>query len=273
MSDASGEAFVAAEAGELPDEGSPVVGGVQLPAGHLLVPAPWSPDDPPADPVAWVTDGEVDDPGRLLAPLRAAFADTGLWPVVLDSFLLDDARPWVTGELCPTCATDPADHDAETVLASSWQAESIYLEPDQVAPFGSAFPGLAPAPDGDFDDAALEDMDEFVHGRVALVPATRPADVLVQLGWTGPLNYYQDVGEVSAVLRSWEDRFGAVVVEVGFAELYVAVRRPPSDEKSALAVAAELFAFCPDSVVQGFGTIAALGDGIEGESGWAFWWD
>lgn len=268
-----GQPFIADTPGELPTEPAPIVGGVQMPPGRLLVPDPWYESDDVSEPVAWMTDEVVDETGRLLEPLREAFAETGLWPVVLAAFMVDESRPWEVGEVCPDCATDPTHHDAQSVLAASWAAESEFLGPDQAAPFGSQFPGLAPASTGELDDDALAEADEYARGLVALVPARRPADVLVQLGWTGPVNYFQDVGALSAVLRSWEDRFGAVVVEIGFAELGIAVRRPPDDEKAATAVAAELFAFCPDIVFQGYESIAALGEGIDGAPGWYFWWD
>lgn len=48
------------------------------------------------------------------------------------------------------------------------------------------------------------------RAHLALVPATRPADTLAVLGWRGTCNYHNDVVGLSAVLRSWEDRFGAV---------------------------------------------------------------
>jgi Domain of unknown function (DUF4253) len=52
-------------------------------------------------------------------------------------------------------------------------------------------------------------------------------------------------------MRSWEDRFGARVIGVGFADLYVSVAAPPATLDEALPVAAEHFAFCPDNIWQG----------------------
>jgi Domain of unknown function (DUF4253) len=48
------------------------------------------------------------------------------------------------------------------------------------------------------------------------VPAARPADVLALVGYNGTANGYSTPEVLSAVLRSWEDRSGAVLVEVGF---------------------------------------------------------
>ena len=55
-----------------------------------------------------------------------------------------------------------------------------------------------------------------------------------------------DGADVAGVLRSWEDRFGAYVVAVGFATLDLVVTRPPGDAREALVLAQEHYAFCPD---------------------------
>jgi hypothetical protein len=44
--------------------------------------------------------------------------------------------------------------------------------------------------------------------RLGLVAAERGADALAAAGWSGPLNYTNDTGEISAVVRDWERRFG-----------------------------------------------------------------
>ncbi|YCK38544.1 DUF4253 domain-containing protein [Actinomadura sp. ATCC 39365] len=56
-----------------------------------------------------------------------------------------------------------------------------------------------------------------------------------------------------------EHRFGAVVVGVGFADLYVSVASPPATLQEALHVAAEHFAFCPDNI-----TVAAYVERLVG---------
>jgi hypothetical protein len=110
-------------------------------------------------------------------------------------------------------------------------------------------------------------------GRVGLVPAVRPADAPATLGWMGPVNHCGDMGLLSAALRSWEDRFGAVLVGLGFDTMTLAVSRPPRDEKSALAIAAEHFAMCPDNVHHGAGSIEAYAADLVAQAAWTFWWD
>jgi hypothetical protein len=103
--------------------------------------------------------------------------------------------------------------------------------------------------------------------------ADRGADALTAAGWTGPLNYTNDTGQIAAIMRSWEDRFGARVVGVGFADLYVSVAAPPATLGEALRVAAEHFAFCPDNIWQGPGTLTGYASRLAGTRAWEFWWD
>ena len=48
----------------------------------------------------------------------------------------------------------------------------------------------------------------------------------------------------AAVLRSWEDRFGAQLLRVGLAWFSVLAQRPPRTPESARHLAAEQRAFC-----------------------------
>jgi hypothetical protein len=48
--------------------------------------------------------------------------------------------------------------------------------------------------------------------------------------------------EHAAVLRSWEDRFGARLLQVGFDEIWLLAERPPRTLQTAEHVAAEHYA-------------------------------
>ncbi|MDL5159285.1 DUF4253 domain-containing protein [Actinomycetospora termitidis] len=115
---------------------------------------------------------------------------------------------------------------------------------------------------------------------MAVVEAARPADVPLALQWTGMCNYWhQDLSRAGAVLRSWEERFGAMVVYVGTATLLLSVACPPRTLDEARLVATEHFAFCPDQVDPQTGketgplTISAYAQTIRGQFHWRFWWD
>jgi len=64
--------------------------------------------------------------------------------------------------------------------------------------------------------------------------------------------------EIAAVLRSWEDRFGARLLEVGYAAIRVLVSRPPQTSEAAQLIAAEHFAFCDEAGRTGLRGVGVL---------------
>ncbi|WP_309115420.1 DUF4253 domain-containing protein [Saccharothrix sp.] len=248
---------------------------VPLPPGR-----PVAPQDDAGRPAFWLSDGPA--PEGLWSRLREEHPRSGLWPLLLDA--LDDHdpeyRPWGTGEVAPAEMTSPGAHDPAALLAA-WWAEHTDIstsEPD-TAPFGRTWPGLAPQPPTGADPDRIADglarqlLTDHPSMRLGLVAADRGADALAAAGWFGPANYTEDTAEISAVLRSWEDRFGARVVGVGFSTLLLSVAAPPTTHDQALAVAAEHFAFCPDNVWQGVTPLSAYAERLVGDHSWAFWWD
>ncbi|MEU9231466.1 DUF4253 domain-containing protein [Streptomyces subrutilus] len=234
------------------------------------------------EPLLWMSDGPVDAP-----------ACTYPAPPGLQAVLLHD-RPhlegwWNTEALDPDRASDPDDHDVEHVLRDYWNA--VIPEPEEgeeaedeelIAPFGRAWPGLAAAgaPAEGAEEAAAALARESIRSgwfgspRLALVPAERGADVPAVLGWSGPLNHDNDTARISTVLRSWEDRYGARILALGFDRLDLYAAAPPRTLAEALPLAAEHFAFCPDNVWQGSGTLRAYAEeALVGSAHWSFWWD
>ncbi|WP_336319570.1 DUF4253 domain-containing protein [Streptomyces lavendofoliae] len=229
--------------------------GLDLPPGTLRVqPSLWYADEP-ATPGTWA---------RLL-PARDA---TGMQPVLLAE----------TRFLHPGQVADPDDHDAATTLADLWRL--VQEEDDETPP--EPWPGLAPAAPGGTDPdgaaartaAELAGDDDWLKGtRGALVPARRSADIPAVLGWGGAAGH-ADAVRISAVLRSWEDRFGIRVVGLGPDVLTVSVAAPPRTPDDALAVAAEHAAFSPDTVWDDYETLRAYAtEEVLDRRDWTFWWD
>ena len=258
---------------------------VPVPPGRTVTAEKGDPDTP----VLWLTDAPAT--GSLWSRLRAAHQGSGLWPVLLDHLDGDGGRPWDDGELWPEDCTDPAGHDPGGWLAVKWADYTSTGEDDDMlsdaervgvtAPFGQRWPGLADRcrlrvpPDPHADACAEELLRAQPHLRLGLVPADRSADVPAVVGWEGAANFETDAGKLSAVLRSWEDRFGVRVIGLGFAELYVSVAAPPATMDQALRVAAEHFAFCPDNVWQERRpfTLAGYAARLVDSPLWTFWWD
>jgi hypothetical protein len=287
----TGIEYAAEQPGELPVLGQQDVAGIALPAGHVVEPDPSSVlrrENLPSGPVAWVSGEVVPGVGATWSALAARFPETGLWPLVLQPLGGNDGL-WWNSKLDPTLSTLPGPTgagDVERILAALWTAAlpdpEELEEPEAredieaaLAPFGPTFPGLATPPAAGRPEpaTALAGPHPEAEGYLGLVAVTRPADAPAVMGWTGPINWYEDMGLLATVLRSWEDRYGAVVVGVGFDTLRMVARRPPRTSGEAVALAAEQFAVCPDQVWQGYESIRGFAAALQGETDWSFWWD
>ena len=101
-----------------------------------------------------------------------------------------------------------------------------------------------------------------------------PADVLPLIGWDGAVNHGDDYAVViAAILRSWEQRFGARLLRVGFADIQLLADRPPRTLQAARLLAAEQFAFCDECAGQGLHDVASITDHLLSSPVWTFWWD
>ncbi|MFJ8020433.1 DUF4253 domain-containing protein [Streptomyces sp. NPDC096311] len=258
-----------------------------LPAGRAVPdgsPVMWRSDTPPSDPLAWWT------------RCQRQQGETGLLPILCYG---DDDRPRSL-DLAEIAAVD-----LEAELEQSWRAyrrdqlarlaapsEPLEL-PEDIAPFvepweddpGAPFdhwPGLAPATLAscgvDPDEAArsafahlmADDPYNATDARLGLVAAARSADIPAVVGWRAqaPLPL------LCALLRSWEDRFGARVLTVVGATLYVSVASPPRDAQQAAHIALEHLLTTADNIVNDPPTpfpryAASLVDAPL----WRFWWD
>lgn len=77
----------------------------------------------------------------------------------------------------------------------------------------------------------------------------------------------------AAVLRSWEDRFGARLLRVGLAEVSVLAQRPPRTLESARLLAAEQWAFCNECGGDGLRDVGRIAERLLSTPVWTFWWD
>jgi hypothetical protein len=279
-----------------PRDGDASVGGIQLPSGRRRRADPRFDPQGGVDtaPALWISDAPVADVGDLWLALVREYPRTGLWPLIAQN-LAEPAgtsdppgRPWNSGEFEPEPLTRIGRQDARHVLAADWQDG----QPDESGDGGaSARAILAPLRPGPFPGLAAAtstcDRDAFartarsLQGRIALIPVRRPADVITRLGWMGALNYVpigSSLGEydsgMSAVLRSWEDRFGAYLVGLGFNTATLAVTRPPTTSSQAVAITAEQFAFAPDGILEGevSWNLRELAHKITDASLWHFYW-
>lgn len=181
----------------------------------------------------------------------------------------------------PTGAIDAL--DPQSVLAGWWPGPC----PDGCAclePFTGQLPELARSASEDRSrlTSTIGEAEAFAHDHasfatLAVVDTARPADIPAVMGWGGTINYrHQDLVGVSAVLRSWEERFGAVLTVMADAVLLLSVADPPTSRDEAERVATEHFSFCPDQHDPQNGTLytpRTYAKTIQGKRWWRFWWD
>lgn len=242
--------------------------GLRLPPGRLV---DGTEDGPWHEPLLWHADKSA-APGTW-SGLGAPAARAGLLPVLLD---LGGSRGGPEGwELMPGGMSYPGDHDPDEVLAEYW--EECAAEDEEWPGLGEGGPVLTASPQvraAEVADAVSAQCPSwFRDPHLALVPARRSADIPAAIGWSGPLNHENDTARLCAVLRSWEDRFGLRVVGLGFDVLVASVAAPPAGPAEAEQAALEHFAFCPDNVLQGAGSLQAYASGLIGAHTWTFWWD
>jgi hypothetical protein len=79
---------------------------------------------------------------------------------------------------------------------------------------------------------------------------------------------------IAAILRTWEDRFGARLLNVGpGAEIRLFVQRPPTSREAAQGVAAEHYAFADECDGLGRSSIKTISSRLVDAAIWQFWWD
>lgn len=233
-------------------------------------------------PLCWIS-AEKPAP-QLVAALRGEHHRTGLWPL-----LLCDGDE-VFGERCTVGVVPPEPREhidrwrVADVMDRIWEGlvqADEELGPaydlEAIAPFDYTCPGPARAGNllADPDILANQQLPRFIDAetRLSLVPVLRGADVLTALGWSGAANHVSRTAGLSAMVRSWEERFGARVLRLGPDRLDLSVAAPPQDVRHAAEVAAEHWTFCPDRIMQDTGSLTAYAQEIRGRRSWSFWWE
>ncbi|MET7718584.1 DUF4253 domain-containing protein [Streptomyces sp. NPDC005407] len=161
--------------------------------------------------------------------------------------------------------------------------EGVEPWPHDPGPPFEQWPGLAPgmpatsaspAPEEAASKAVAELFDTGQFGldecRLVLVPTHRGSDALAMLGWSAeaPLPL------LCALLRSWEDRFGARIVAMFGSELHVSVARPPLEAEHADLLALEHVLSTADNIVDDPPTpFPEYAADLVGRTHWSFWWD
>jgi len=123
--------------------------------------------------------------------------------------------------------------------------------PSYVAEFVSWVPHLELASPSALPDDVLGSLGPAPYSeQLVLVPCHRPADAPLALDFGIP-NGGITPGIMTGVLRSWEQRFGLVPVELALEWTGFQVVAPPKDQATIERLAEEVIIFAWDSVCQG----------------------
>lgn len=106
---------------------------------------------------------------------------------------------------------------------------------------------------------------------LAEIPVEHPWEVFAYLPFGG-WNECPDTAGLMAAAKYWYEQYGAVPVTLSHDVLQWEVPAPVG-RKRAVSLAMEQYAWCPDLVDQGCGTVGALADGLSRSTVWFFWWD
>jgi hypothetical protein len=202
--------------------------------------------------------------------LLALAAATGHCPV----WVTADGVTSLQSSCDPAAAVAAIDRrDPEEMLARHWPRNCPLC--GCRSSIGDEFGGLAPAIElvGDPVTVAIEYAAEPWPAHLAVVPVSRPADIVAAVDWLGTRNLHDDVVGLSAVLRSWEERFGALLVRMDLATLWLSVAGPPRSQDECRRVAAEHFAFCPDVDGEDPRPLREYAASLAGRRRWRLWWD
>lgn len=237
--------YFAPRAGRLPSSGpGRRVAGVALPAGRPT-------------PHYWMSVAPLDlDRARQLAgALADAFPRTGLWPVLWD---WDDEGPagyaQMGGRLSTVARQDPL------AVLGRMTGGVRTLAPAGQLPAHTANPFLV---------GTTEPLARYVPGLM-LVPVNRPADVVDVTGvaWSGLLS----LAAQTAVARSFEERYGAVVTTLSPGGFTMVASAPPQGDAATRTLAAEQKAYTDGNGGESDAELLARLRGPAPQV-WSFGWD
>lgn len=187
------------------------------------------------------------------------------WPIVVgdDDMVRDLTEEIVQGGASATLAAAAKLRFPQDLPGYTANAEDAEL---------GEWPATPPAATPAFSMTYDYRGDALPKVNILIVPTDDPTTVPAHLQWGGwnecPAPEYH-----VAALRSWRERYGAELVGLSRDVMGLRVQRRPATRDEALSLAREIFAYCPDSVLQGGGTLSALAASLMVSDLWELWWD
>lgn len=204
--------------------------------------------------------------------LRKSAPELGYWPVIF-------GEPKNVERICEIFGTEDAENPAETIqLASSVDVQEYFGERAEEFPgtgvhgeWPKSAEGLAMA-DFTIPRKVLKPQEFHESVVIGLIPANHSWEVPAVLSFGG-WNDCPFPKDQVAVLRYWNEIYGAELVGLSGDVMELEPASKPSSKEDALKLAQEQYWFCTDIVEQGVETIENLAGGLMASSIWYFWWD
>ncbi|GCE31258.1 hypothetical protein KDA_67420 [Dictyobacter alpinus] len=205
--------------------------------------------------------------------LRNLVSNTGYWPVIgWDNFRIP---PWQNDRVV-TLLEETSRFDISAWLEQEWLQQEYYHK-------GRYHTIIDEGKSSDYVDYSDDHFSLSLHlGRfsftnpswapIALVPTLNCWEVPAYLPVT--MNEWDPSLAVQvAMLKYWNERWGAEVVSMVSGAMELRVLRPPTRWEEALDLAKEQYVFCPDLIDQRMRSIQALAKVLLNGQVWWFWWD
>lgn len=237
---------------------------------------PAAPGQPPPSPADTLSDAGVAPP-RPLVWVGATAAGTQIWT----SPVANGAGQSMWSELRDAAGTTRV----WPVLTGSSPVPTAWKISDAARPDKVVIPDAQPLLQAALDTHGP--AEQGIRTRLeptgrAVVEADLSAGYIALLndveGWQVPVAVgYDGVGgwsatEHAAVLRHFSLRYKADLVALTDSGLGLWVRRPPSTHEAAMEAAEDIYAYCPDVVHRGVGSMWALATTIVVSGAWSLRW-
>lgn len=218
---------------------------------------------------------------RCWQALRTQVTTTGYWPVLLGN---DTDFKRVTEHLSTfarslsvaTLLAESASIDGEEWLQTTLQMQDSEDGPWDTTEGDNAIRGPWPTDTPPLTTISVpyhwQTHEPYPYVAIGLVPTTSSWQLPAYLRF-GDYNSCPRPAEHCSVLKRWEEQFGAEVVSMTHDTIEMRVAHPPTSRDEAITLAYQQFAYCPDIVDQGVGTLDALAATLLEGNVWFFWWD
>lgn len=222
---------------------------------------------------------------RLWDKRRQEFAQSGQWPLIVGAQAqfetLRVADDLLDGQTPSQVIAAAAQIDARQFLAD--RLESYLNDVEEDFEDDEEHAAMYARPDPSSLNTDLAGANGFASpypygesGRtkagIVTLPCENPWEVCAVRPF-GNWNEVPDDATVTAVIKSWYERFGALPACLTQDVMEFWLDRPVTDPQAACDLALEHYAFCPDAVDQGAESFQALAQQILNAHVWSFWWD